>query len=127
MVAGYAGYGAACFFLDTNVTHIKKVKLENMYSSLADFISRQEELLKIEHGEEVQERTTAIETLSLKELEKRGICLRNLKVCDQRTGMYGRFLVTYGANGGVKTSLSSHKFSSGIHIFISSCICCFRK
>ena len=103
------------------------MKLEIMYSSLADFISRQEELLKIEHDEEIQERTTAIETLSLKELEKRGICLRNLKVCDQRTGMYGRFLVTYGANGGEKTSLSSHKFSSGMYIFINRSICCFRK
>lgn len=103
------------------------MKLEIMYSSLADFISRQEELLKIEHDEEVQERATAIETLSLKELEKRGICLRNLKVCDQRTGMYGRFLVTYGANGGEKTSLSSHKFSSGMYIFINRSISCFRK
>ena len=98
-----------------------------MYSSLADFISRQEELLKIEHDEEVQERTTAIETLSLKELEKRGICLRNLNVCDQRTGMYGRFLVTYGASGYGKTSLSSHKFSPGMDIFISSCLSCFRN
>lgn len=65
------------------------------YKSLEEFIYIQEELLQLEQNAEVQERHMLYENCSVKELEKRGVCVRYLTVAHQKTGMYGRFLVKF--------------------------------
>lgn len=55
------------------------------------------------------------ENVSLKELQRRGVCLLKLQVSSQRTGLYGQLLVTFEpprcASVGV---LPSNSFSSGL-------------
>uniref|UniRef100_A0A8C9PDC6 Helicase SMUBP-2/HCS1 1B domain-containing protein n=1 Tax=Spermophilus dauricus TaxID=99837 RepID=A0A8C9PDC6_SPEDA len=54
------------------------------------------------------------ESISLKELQSRGVCLLKLQVSSQRTGLYGRLLVTLEPRrGGSAGVLPSNSFTSG--------------
>ena len=90
------------------------------YNSVEEFISLQEQLLELEHNTEVQEQKLLYENKSVKHLENKGICIRNMHVEHHKTGLYGRFLVTFshsndkhkdGEDGGGSTH--SHKLTSG--------------
>uniref|UniRef100_G1TSN3 Helicase SMUBP-2/HCS1 1B domain-containing protein n=1 Tax=Oryctolagus cuniculus TaxID=9986 RepID=G1TSN3_RABIT len=63
------------------------------------------------------DRTQAVswqESLSLKELQSRGVCLLRLWVSGQRTGLYGRLLVTFEPRKSVLAGeLPSNSFASG--------------
>nr|XP_034978617.1 DNA-binding protein SMUBP-2 isoform X2 [Zootoca vivipara] len=59
-----------------------------------DFVSRQLEMLKEEREAEISEARVWKESFSLKELQRKGVCLLKLEVASQRTGLYGRLLVT---------------------------------
>ncbi|KAM9278212.1 DNA-binding protein SMUBP-2 isoform 1-T1 [Morus bassanus] len=52
-------------------------------------------LLREEREAELAESRTWQESISLKELQRRGVCLLKLQVANQRTGLYGRLLVTF--------------------------------
>uniref|UniRef100_A0A8C3KWM8 DNA-binding protein SMUBP-2 n=1 Tax=Chrysolophus pictus TaxID=9089 RepID=A0A8C3KWM8_CHRPC len=56
---------------------------------------RQLELLREEREAELAERRAWQENISLKELQRRGVCLLKLQAANQRTGLYGRLLVTF--------------------------------
>lgn len=58
------------------------------------------------------------ENISLKELQSRGVCLLKLQVSSQRTGLYGRLLVTLEPRRCVAAAvLPSNSFTSGL------CVC----
>uniref|UniRef100_U3I681 DNA-binding protein SMUBP-2 n=1 Tax=Anas platyrhynchos platyrhynchos TaxID=8840 RepID=U3I681_ANAPP len=56
---------------------------------------RQLELLRDEREAELAESRAWQENISLKELQRRGVCLLKLQATNQRTGLYGRLLVTF--------------------------------
>ncbi|XP_069713281.1 DNA-binding protein SMUBP-2 [Phaenicophaeus curvirostris] len=56
---------------------------------------RQLELLREERESEVEQSRAWQENVSLKELQCRGVCLLKLQAATQRTGLYGRLLVTF--------------------------------
>ncbi|XP_062432389.1 DNA-binding protein SMUBP-2 [Rhea pennata] len=56
---------------------------------------RQLALLQEEREAELAQSRTWQESSSLKELQRRGICLLKLQAANQRTGLYGRLLVTF--------------------------------
>ncbi|KAE8607095.1 hypothetical protein XENTR_v10011005 [Xenopus tropicalis] len=62
---------------------------------MEEFVEKQLELLREEREAEIQETRTWRENISLKELQRRGVCLLKLQVANQRTGLYGRLLVTF--------------------------------
>ncbi|KYO41590.1 DNA-binding protein SMUBP-2 [Alligator mississippiensis] len=59
------------------------------------FATRQLQLLQEEREAEISEARTWRENISLKELQRRGVCLLKLQAASQRTGLYGRLLVTF--------------------------------
>ncbi|XP_049677337.1 DNA-binding protein SMUBP-2 [Accipiter gentilis] len=61
----------------------------------AEAAERQLELLREEREAEVAESRAWQESISLKELQRRGVCLLRLQAANQRTGLYGRLLVTF--------------------------------
>uniref|UniRef100_A0A669QK06 Immunoglobulin mu DNA binding protein 2 n=1 Tax=Phasianus colchicus TaxID=9054 RepID=A0A669QK06_PHACC len=56
---------------------------------------RQLQLLREEREAELAEKRAWQENISLKELQRRGVCLLKLQAANQRTGLYGRLLVTF--------------------------------
>ncbi|XP_054826082.1 DNA-binding protein SMUBP-2 [Eublepharis macularius] len=66
-----------------------------MGAQVQDFVSRQLELLQEEREAEISEARAWQENTSLKELQRRGVCLLKLEIASQRTGLYGRLLVTF--------------------------------
>ncbi|XP_065794024.1 DNA-binding protein SMUBP-2 [Muntiacus reevesi] len=78
------------------------------------FVTKQLELLELERDAEVEERRSWQENVSLKELQSRGVCLLKLQVSSQRTGLYGRLLVTFEPRRCVSAAaLPSNSFTSG--------------
>ncbi|XP_050808766.1 DNA-binding protein SMUBP-2 isoform X2 [Gopherus flavomarginatus] len=63
--------------------------------AVQEFVSRQLELLQEEREAEIEETRAWRESIFLKELQRRGVCLLKLQVASQRTGLYGRLLVTF--------------------------------
>ncbi|KAM5138011.1 DNA-binding protein SMUBP-2 isoform 1-T1 [Mantella aurantiaca] len=54
------------------------------------------------------------ENVSLKELQRKGVCLLKLQVANQKTGLYGRLLVTFTPRKyDAEAVLPSHSFGSG--------------
>uniref|UniRef100_A0A452E999 DNA-binding protein SMUBP-2 n=1 Tax=Capra hircus TaxID=9925 RepID=A0A452E999_CAPHI len=78
------------------------------------FVTKQLELLELERDAEVEERRSWQENVSLKELQNRGVCLLKLQVSSQRTGLYGRLLITLEPRRCVSAAvLPSNSFTSG--------------
>ncbi|XP_061263253.1 DNA-binding protein SMUBP-2 [Bos javanicus] len=78
------------------------------------FVTKQLELLELERDAEVEERRSWQENVSLKELQSRGVCLLKLQVSSQRTGLYGRLLITLEPRRCVSAAvLPSNSFTSG--------------
>ncbi|XP_032629005.1 DNA-binding protein SMUBP-2 isoform X2 [Chelonoidis abingdonii] len=63
--------------------------------AVPEFVSQQLELLQEEREAEIEETRAWRESIFLKELQRRGVCLLKLQVASQRTGLYGRLLVTF--------------------------------
>ncbi|XP_039924065.1 DNA-binding protein SMUBP-2 [Hirundo rustica] len=61
----------------------------------AEAAERQLGLLRDEREAELAQSRAWQESVSLKELQRRGVCLLKLQVTSQRTGLYGRLLVTF--------------------------------
>ncbi|XP_056382691.1 DNA-binding protein SMUBP-2 [Hyla sarda] len=62
---------------------------------MEEFVKTQLHLLQEEREAEIEETRAWRENVSLKELQRRGVCLLKLQVANQRTGLYGRLLVTF--------------------------------
>ncbi|XP_043437860.1 DNA-binding protein SMUBP-2 isoform X2 [Prionailurus bengalensis] len=83
-------------------------------AAVESFVSKQLDLLELERDAEVEERRSWQENISLKELQSRGVCLLKLQVSSQRTGLYGRLLVTFEPRRCASaTALPSNSFTSG--------------
>uniref|UniRef100_A0A6I8NXW6 DNA-binding protein SMUBP-2 n=1 Tax=Ornithorhynchus anatinus TaxID=9258 RepID=A0A6I8NXW6_ORNAN len=78
------------------------------------FVSRQLGLLQEERQAEIDESRSWQKNVSLKELQRRGVCLLKLHVTSQRTGLYGRLLVTLeGRKRGSGSGLPANSFGPG--------------
>ncbi|XP_068004608.1 DNA-binding protein SMUBP-2 isoform X2 [Melanerpes formicivorus] len=75
---------------------------------------RQLRLLRDEREAELAQSRAWQESLSLQELQRRGVCLLRLQAASQRTGLYGRLLVTFqpSSHGG-STQLPCNSFGAG--------------
>uniref|UniRef100_A0A2K6N1F8 DNA-binding protein SMUBP-2 n=1 Tax=Rhinopithecus bieti TaxID=61621 RepID=A0A2K6N1F8_RHIBE len=83
-------------------------------AAVESFVTKQLDLLELERDAEVEERRSWQENISLKELQSRGVCLLKLQVSSQRTGLYGRLLVTFEPRRcGSVAALPSNSFTSG--------------
>lgn len=84
-------------------------------AAVESFVTKQLDLLELERDAEVEERRSWQENISLKELQSRGVCLLKLQVSGQRTGLYGRLLVTFEPRRcGSVAALPSNSFTSGV-------------
>ncbi|XP_006861112.1 PREDICTED: DNA-binding protein SMUBP-2 [Chrysochloris asiatica] len=82
--------------------------------SVEVFVAKQLDLLEIERDAEIEESRSWQESVSLKELQSRGVCLLKLSVSSQRTGLYGRLLATFESwRCGSAAVLPSNSFTSG--------------
>ncbi|XP_015683021.1 DNA-binding protein SMUBP-2, partial [Protobothrops mucrosquamatus] len=86
-----------------------------MAALVEEFVSRQMELLKEEREAEISEARAWQEGISLKELQRRGVCLLKLELHCQKTGLYGHLLVTFkkSQKHGSDTELPSNSFGPG--------------
>ncbi|XP_076971556.1 DNA-binding protein SMUBP-2 isoform X2 [Tamandua tetradactyla] len=83
-------------------------------AAVESFVAKQLDLLELERDAEVEERRSWQENISVKELQSRGVCLLKLQVSSQRTGLYGRLLVTFEPRKcGSAPVLPSNSFTSG--------------
>ncbi|XP_037373318.1 DNA-binding protein SMUBP-2 [Talpa occidentalis] len=83
-------------------------------ATVESFVAKQLDLLELERDAEVEERRSWQEHISLKELQSRGVCLLKLQVSSQRTGLYGRLLVTLEPRRcAAATLLPSNSFTPG--------------
>lgn len=81
---------------------------------MEEFIKTHLELLKEEREAEIEEARTWQENISLKELQRKGVCLLKLQVANQKTGLYGRLLVTFTPRKyDAEAVLPSNCFGSG--------------
>ncbi|KAG8564390.1 hypothetical protein GDO81_016441 [Engystomops pustulosus] len=81
---------------------------------MEEFVKTQLELLQEEREAEIEETRAWQESVSLKELQRRGVCLLKLQVANQRTGLYGRLLVTFTPRKyDAEAVLPTNSFSSG--------------
>lgn len=81
---------------------------------MEEFVSKTLELLQEEREAEIQESRLWQESVSLKELQSKGVCLLKLQVGSQSTGLYGRTVVLFEPrkHHGVAV-LPSNNFSPG--------------
>ncbi|KAM4017789.1 DNA-binding protein SMUBP-2 isoform 2-T2 [Anomaloglossus baeobatrachus] len=87
---------------------------ENTILVMEEFVKNQLELLQEEREADIEETRAWQETVSLKELQRKGVCLLKLQVANQSTGLYGRLLVTFTPRKyGAEAVLPSHRFGSG--------------
>ncbi|XP_066439307.1 DNA-binding protein SMUBP-2 [Eleutherodactylus coqui] len=81
---------------------------------MEEFVKTQLELLQEEREAEIEETRAWQENVSLKELQRRGVCLLKLQAANQRTGLYGRLLVTFTPRKyDAEAVLPTNGFSSG--------------
>ncbi|XP_048462809.1 DNA-binding protein SMUBP-2 isoform X1 [Rhincodon typus] len=81
---------------------------------MENFVSQNLELLQEERAAEIEETRAWQENISVQELQRRGVCLLKLQVSSQRTGLYGRFLVSFEPRKReANAALPSNNFSSG--------------
>jgi len=84
------------------------------------FIVKTEGLLRLERTAEVEQYEELLSTEMIynsKYLESKGLCLINLSISHQRTGLYGRRIVTFNAKNkrSVKDlSLPCNRFTTGL-------------
>ncbi|XP_053304498.1 DNA-binding protein SMUBP-2 [Spea bombifrons] len=79
-----------------------------------EFVKKQLELLGEEREAEIEQSRAWQGSVSLKELQRKGVCLLKLQVASQRTGLYGRLLVTFTPRKfDSEAVLPSNSFSSG--------------
>ena len=98
-------------------------------SDIYSFAKKQSELIELERNAEISDSVDTRRACSIRDLEKRGICVSKLHVTSECTGLYGKHLVTFGrgkekrskANEKVgreaKSHLASHCLSNGEWIF----------
>ncbi|XP_029438093.1 DNA-binding protein SMUBP-2 [Rhinatrema bivittatum] len=81
---------------------------------MESFVQTQLELLKQEREAEIEETRLWQESISLKELQRRGVSFLKLQVASQRTGLYGKLLITFSPRKyDCEAVLPSNSFGTG--------------
>ena len=62
---------------------------------MEDFVAKTEKLLILERKAEVEQCEGFLSTQDSKRLEARGLCITKLSISHQRTGLYGRNIVSF--------------------------------
>ena len=89
-----------------------------MAADVSQFVEKTISLLKLERNAEIEETKSLQENISPKELQRRGVCLLKLRIRGRKTGLYGRYLLTFelkkpGSDGKLPShSLTPGKFAS---------------
>ncbi|XP_059006025.1 DNA-binding protein SMUBP-2 isoform X3 [Mustela lutreola] len=97
-------------------------------AAVESFVTKHLDLLELERDAEVEERRSWQENISLRELQSRGVCLLKLQVSSQRTGLYGRLLVTLEPRRCVAAAvLPSNSFTSEPLPFCNPCLDASQK
>ena len=85
-----------------------------MAADVSQFVEKTISLLNLERKAEIEETKSLQENLSPKELQKRGVCLLKLRIRSRKTGLYGRYLLTFEINQpGSDGKLPSHSLTPG--------------
>ena len=94
-------------------------------TDISSFVRTQLKLLDLEKNAEISESVEARRCCSIKDLEKRGICVSKLHITSECTGLYGKHLVSFGRWRGkqskgkgkekqeIKDQVASHCLSNG--------------
>ncbi|GBN17704.1 DNA-binding protein SMUBP-2 [Araneus ventricosus] len=77
------------------------------------------ELLELEREAEIEENKCLQEFSSVKNLQKKGVCIPKLRIINTSTGLFGRSLLNFGLYWG-NGSLPTHTISSGDIVGIGS-------
>ena len=92
-----------------------------MAADVAQYVHKTISLLNLERKAEIEETKSLQENISPKELQRRGVCLLKLRIRSRKTGLYGRYLLTFELNKppGSDGKLPSHSLTPGnfIHFF----------
>ena len=83
---------------------------------MEDFVAKTEKLLSLERKAEVEQCEELLSTQDSKRLESKGLCITKLSVSNQRTGLYGRSIITFtrGNKGRVTKDLPCNRFTAGM-------------
>ncbi|RWS25935.1 DNA-binding protein SMUBP-2-like protein [Leptotrombidium deliense] len=80
-------------------------------NSVSLFVSKHLKLIEDEHNEELNEKTKCRDQFSTSELLKKGICINKLRIINLKTGLYGRYIITFTSTS--NNALASHCFTAG--------------
>uniref|UniRef100_T1J301 PH and SEC7 domain-containing protein 4 n=1 Tax=Strigamia maritima TaxID=126957 RepID=T1J301_STRMM len=95
--------------LDGNFQH----QISNMAApNMEEFVAKHLELLNLEREEEITENSKQYQDVSIKQLERRGICILKLRISSRFTGFYGRSIFSFEPFWPGK-SLPAHKITNG--------------
>lgn len=78
---------------------------------MEEFVDLHSELLKEEHQAEKHESDHMRQSMPLKEMQNRGICISKMHIISLKTGLYGRTIIKLGLRN--QNPLKSNVFSSG--------------
>eukprot|EP00095_Tigriopus_kingsejongensis_P010403 maker-scaffold1716_size30199-snap-gene-0.9 protein:Tk10403 transcript:maker-scaffold1716_size30199-snap-gene-0.9-mRNA-1 annotation:"dna-binding protein smubp-2" len=81
--------------------------------SVDRFLGQQERWLAMEREAELAQSRSLLEHLDAKELEKRGLALRQLVLASHRTGLYGRTILSLVSSHPNLPNLPAHSITSG--------------
>ncbi|XP_063968826.1 DNA-binding protein SMUBP-2-like [Lytechinus pictus] len=84
-------------------------------SLIGKFVRKHLDLLDIERQAEIEQTSDLLGKLSVRELERRGVCLLKLRCASQATGLYGRTVLTFEPlrSQGQDGKLPAHNFGPG--------------
>eukprot|EP00057_Strongylocentrotus_purpuratus_P007910 XP_011662384.1 PREDICTED: DNA-binding protein SMUBP-2 [Strongylocentrotus purpuratus] len=84
-------------------------------SSIGEFVRKHLDLLDVERQAEIEQTSDLLGKLSVRELERRGVCLLKLRCASQATGLYGRTVLTFEPlrSQGQEGKLPAHNFGPG--------------
>jgi hypothetical protein len=88
-----------------------------MAAKCTSFVQQTLELLNLEKQAEINESRAFYENTDSGTLENNGVCLRKLVIFGQRTGLYGRTLLTLGKAKGhspINLPLPAHCITAGM-------------
>ena len=86
-----------------------------MAADIGQYVQKTISLLNLERKAEIEEKKSLQENISPKELQRRGVCLLKLRIRTRKTGLYGRYLLTFELTkpSGSDGKLPSHSFTPG--------------
>ncbi|GIY48193.1 DNA-binding protein SMUBP-2 [Caerostris darwini] len=90
----------------------EELQNDTTFSTHEKFAAKHLELLELERTAEIEENKCLQECSSVKNLQKKGVCISKLCITKTSTGLFGRSLLNFGLKWG-NGPLPSHTISSG--------------